>query len=310
MSAVEVRGLRKVYQGGLRRRRPRRALDGMDLVVEPGEVHGFLGPNGSGKTTTLRILLGLVRPDAGEVRLLGHEVPSHLVAAVGQLGAVVEAPRFFPAFSGRRNLELLARVAGLERSRVDEALEIVGLTDRAADRVKGYSLGMRQRLGIAQALMKRPRLLMLDEPTNGLDPAGMREVRNLMVHLASSGVTVLLSSHLLMEVQQICTSVTIVAEGRAIRTGSVESVLAGGTAARIRVKVPDPAPAAAAISAAGLTVVEQDGALMVSGATGPEVNRILGEGGIWAAELGPDHADLEDVFLALTQDPHAGAAPA
>jgi ABC-2 type transport system ATP-binding protein len=201
-------------------------------------------------------------------------------------------------------------VAGLERTRVDEALEIVGLTDRAADRVKGYSLGMRQRLGIAQALMKRPRLLLLDEPTNGLDPAGMREVRNLMAHLASTGVTVVLSSHLLSEVQQICTSVTIVAQGRAIRTGSVEAVLAGDVAARIRVKVADPAAAVEAVTAAGLTVVEQDGSLMVSGASGPEVNRILGERGIWAGELAADHADLEDVFLALTQDPAAGPAPA
>ncbi len=309
MSAVEVSGLRKVYAGGIRRRRPRKALDGLDLVVAPGEVHGFLGPNGSGKTTTLRILLGLVRPDAGEVRLLGQPVPSHLAAAVPEVGSVVESPRFFPSFSGRRNLDLLARVAGLEPARVDEALEIVGLTDRAADRVKGYSLGMRQRLGIAQALMKRPRLLLLDEPTNGLDPAGIREVRKLMAHLASTGVTVLLSSHLLSEVEQICTSVTIVAHGRSVRTGSVAAVLAGGAAARVRVKVTDPATAGALLAEAGLTAAQQDGWLMVSGATPSDVNRLLGERGIWADELGPDHADLEDVFLSLTQEPQQAPVP-
>jgi ABC-2 type transport system ATP-binding protein len=300
VAAVEVAGLRKVYRGGLRRRE-RRALDGLDLVVPPGEVHGFLGPNGSGKTTTLRILLGLVRPDAGEVRLLGRPVPSELAGAVPEIGSVVEAPRFFPSFSGRRNLDLLARVAGIEPDRVDEALEIVGLADRAQDRVKGYSLGMRQRLGIAQALMKRPRLLLLDEPTNGLDPAGIREVRRLMAHLASTGVTVLLSSHLLSEVQQICTSVTIVAQGRAVRTGTVDAVLAGGSAVRVRLKVGDPAAATAVLAEGGLTVAQQDGWLMVSGAVPSEVNRLLGERGIWADELGPDHADLEDVFLSLTQ---------
>jgi ABC-2 type transport system ATP-binding protein len=300
VAAVEVAGLRKVYRGGLRRRE-RRALDGLDLVVAPGEVHGFLGPNGSGKTTTLRILLGLVRPDAGEVRLLGRPVPAELAGAVPEIGSVVEAPRFFPSFSGRRNLDLLARVAGLEPARVDEALEIVGLADRARDRVKGYSLGMRQRLGIAQALMKRPRLLLLDEPTNGLDPAGIREVRRLMAHLASTGVTVLLSSHMLSEVQQICTSVTIVAQGRAVRTGTVDAVLAGDTAARVRLRVADPAAATAVLTEGGLTVAHQDGWLMVSGAVPSEVNRLLGERGIWADELGPDHADLEDVFLSLTQ---------
>jgi ABC-2 type transport system ATP-binding protein len=300
VAAVEVAGLRKVYRGGLRRRE-RRALDGMDLTVAPGEVHGFLGPNGSGKTTTLRILLGLVKPDAGEVRLLGRPVPSELAAVVPEIGSVVEAPRFFPSFSGRRNLDLLARVAGLEPARVDEALEIVGLTDRARDKVKAYSLGMRQRLGIAQALMKRPRLLLLDEPTNGLDPAGIREVRRLMAHLASTGVTVLLSSHLLSEVQQICTSVTIVAEGRSVRTGTVDAVLAGGSAVRVRLKVSDPAAATAVLAEGGLAVAQQDGWLMVSGAVPSEVNRLLGERGIWADELGPDHADLEDVFLSLTQ---------
>ena len=306
MATVEAIGLRKVYRGGLRRQ-SRRALDGLDLVVGPGEVHGFLGPNGSGKTTTLRILLGLVRADEGQVRILGHSVPDDLAEVVPRIGSVVESPRFFGAFSGRRNLDLLARVAGLDGGRIDEVLAIVGLTDRADDRVKGYSLGMRQRLGIAQALLKRPQVLLLDEPTNGLDPAGIREVRNLMSHLAHNGVTVLLSSHLLSEVQQICTSVTILAHGRAVRTGSVDEVLAAGPSGRVRVRVADPVPAAAVLTESGLSVTGQDGWLAVTGASPSEVNRRLGERGIWADELAPDLADLEEVFLSLTQDRPDGA---
>ena len=309
-NAVEVRGLKKAYQTGLRRR-TRLAVDGLDLLVAEGEVHGFLGPNGSGKTTTLRVLTGLVHADAGRVRVLGHEVPGDLPAATGALGSVVEAPKFFPSFSGRRNLELLAGVAGLPEDRVDEALGVVGLIGRDMDPVRAYSLGMRQRLGIAAALLKRPRLLLLDEPTNGLDPAGIREVRNLMVHLASTGVTVLLSSHLLSEVQQVCTSVTIVSHGKAVRAGSVSDVLAGGTgaAARVRVKVADPPGAAAILTAAGLAVTSQEDHFLVTGAAPARVNQLLGERGIWADQIGADQAGLEDIFLFLTEDAPAQVDP-
>ncbi|MDQ1659530.1 MAG: type transport system ATP-binding protein, partial [Cryptosporangiaceae bacterium] len=166
-AAIDISGLRKSFGGHT-------AVDGLDLVVEPGHVHGFLGPNGSGKTTTIRALLGLIRADAGTMRLFGHEVPHELPKVIGRVGAVVESPQFFPYFSGRRNLSLLAGVAGVKRRRIDEVLEVCGLRDRARDPVRTYSLGMRQRLAIAATLLKSPGLLILDEPNNGLDPAGIR----------------------------------------------------------------------------------------------------------------------------------------
>lgn len=309
MTAVEALGLRKVYQGSRLRRRPRLALDGLDLVVPEGEVHGFLGPNGSGKTTTLRVLTGLVHSDTGTVRILGHDVPGQLPAVVNQIGSVVESPKFFPSFSGRRNLRLLAQVGGFGDDRVDEALELVGLMGREDDPVRAYSLGMRQRLGIAGALLKRPRLLLLDEPTNGLDPAGIREVRTLMSQLAETGVTVLLSSHLLAEVQQVCTSVTIVAHGKAVRSGTVREVLAAGAASgagRVRVRVADSPAATSVLTGAGLTTIHHEDHLLVTGAASAEVNRLLGEQGIWAEEIGPDAGVLEDVFLSLTEDVPSG----
>ena len=303
MSVVEVRGLRKVYASRRLGRRP--ALDGLDLVVDrPGVVHGFLGPNGSGKTTTLRILLGLVYADAGEVRLLDEPVPGRLAAVVPRVGALIEGPQFFPNFSGRRNLSLLADVAGLPRQRVDQVLERVDLTGRAKDRVKGYSLGMRQRLGIAAALLKAPRLLVLDEPTNGLDPAGMRETRELLRRLAGEDVTVLLSSHLLAEVAQVCDEVTIVAHGRTVRAGSVREVLASGAGERRHlVRVADPGAAAAVLTDAGLDATPENGALVVRRLQDPAlVTRLLGQRGMWLSELREESAALEDVFLALTGD--------
>src|SRR3954447_23823421 len=174
MPAVQLVAVSKTYRrrGGA----PQKALDGLDLMVEAGGVHGFLGPNGSGKTTTIRVLLGLARADRGEVRVLGHEVPAGLPEVVGSVGALVENPLFLPGMSGRDQLQLLARSVGIPRTRVEEVLELVRLRERADDRLKGYSLGMRQRLGIAAALLKDPLLLILDEPSNGLDPAGMKEM--------------------------------------------------------------------------------------------------------------------------------------
>ncbi len=304
---VEVAGLRKAYRGrgrlGLAAGPRRPALDGLDLVVGAGGVHGFLGPNGSGKTTTLRVVLGLVHADAGSVRLLGREVPGQLAAATGSVGALIEAPQFFPAFSGRRNLSLLAGVAGLPAGRVDDVLEQVGLAGRSKDRVRAYSLGMKQRLGIAAALLKKPQLLVLDEPTNGLDPAGIREVRGLLRELGRSGVTVLLSSHLLSEVQQVCDAVTIVARGRTVRSGSVRDVLASSAGAtQLRVRVDDLPAATEALRRAGLDVTESPDSLLVGPVPDPaQVTRLLGESGLWLRELRPEAADLEDVFLELTE---------
>ncbi len=303
MDVVEVQQVVKTYRR--RGRPPLRALDGLDLVVPAGGVHGFLGPNGSGKTTTIRVLLGLVRPDAGQVRLLGGPVPEALPTLLGRVGALVETPLFFPTFSGRLNLQLLADVAGLPSSRVEECLELVGLRDRADERFKGYSLGMKQRLGIAAALLKRPELLVLDEPSNGLDPAGIRDVRELVRGLGADGrTTVFLSSHLLAEVEQVCDSVSIMARGRCVAQGPVGAVLAGRTSADVRVGVPhDDVPAARALlEARGFVVDRQDDALLVRAVPDPAVlSRALGEAGLWVRELTPVAVDLEAAFLALTE---------
>jgi ABC-2 type transport system ATP-binding protein len=299
VAVIEVAGARKTYRRF--RRPPQNAVDGLDLAVGEGGVHGFLGPNGSGKTTTIRLLLGLVRADEGSFRVLDRPVPDDLPELVNQIGALVETPLFFPTFSGRLNLELLARVAGLPKSRVDEALEIVDLTDRAGDRVKGYSLGMRQRLGIAAALMKRPRLLILDEPSNGLDPAGIREVRELIRSLGTSGVTVFLSSHLLGEVEQVCDTVDILVRGKRIASGTVKDVLATRATGEVRVVTADLVLAAETLRAAGHAVTEAGDHLVVANVADPAVlSMALARKKQYVSELVPLTANLESVFLDLT----------
>src|SRR4051812_28920002 len=207
------------------------------MVVETGQVHGFLGPNGSGKTTTLRTLLGLIKPNGGRMTILGREVPGNLPEVAGQVGAIVESPQFFGNFSAWDTLSLLADAGGVRKERVEAVLELVGLRDRAKDRVKTYSLGMKQRLAVASALLKEPKLLILDEPANGLDPGGIREMRTLMRTLAESGMTVVLSSHILGEIQLICDSVTIISSGRRVATGSVADVLATHTSSSVKVRL-------------------------------------------------------------------------
>ena len=293
---IETTGLRKEFRsrrGGLRV-----AVQDLDLAVPVGGVHGFLGPNGSGKTTTIRMLLGLARPTRGSMRLFGEPVPERLPAVVGRVGAVVESPKFSPNFSGRRNLQLLAGAIGAPGSAVDRAIETVQLTGRDKDRYKAYSLGMKQRLAIAATLLKEPDLLILDEPTNGLDPAGIREIRETIRDLGGSGVTVLLSSHILAEVQQVCTSATIIGNGRLLASGAVEDLLGGGTT--YRVVVADPPSAATVLERAGVAVAHVDGALHVESGEPGEVTRVLGEAGIWLTELSPVRADLETFFLELT----------
>ncbi len=306
MSAViEVTGAEKVYRR--LRKPPERALNGLNLHVDSGGVHGFLGPNGSGKTTTIRALLGLVRTDAGQLRLLGEPVPARLPEVIGGVGALVETPLFFPNFSGRRNLRLLAQTAGVPYTRVEDCLEIVSLRDRADDKFKGYSLGMKQRLGIAAALLKRPRLLILDEPSNGLDPAGIREVRELIQRLGTDGhTTVFLSSHLLAEVQQVCDSVSILARGRCVATGPVETVLSGSATGDVRLRVPYPPGARAVLEAAGYSVSSAGDAWIVHGVTDPSaLTRVLASHGHYLTELSPVARDLESAFLELTE----GARP-
>lgn len=306
-AVIEAVGVHKIYRR--RRKPPERALDGLDLVVTEGGVHGFLGPNGSGKTTTIRMLLGLVRADSGTLNLLGRPVPTALPQVVGAVGALVETPLFFPAFSGRLNLRLLAEAAGVPRRRVEEVLEIVDLADRADDRFKGYSLGMKQRLGIAAALLKQPRLLILDEPSNGLDPAGIRDVRELVRRLGGDGrTTVFLSSHLLGEVQAVCDDVTILAKGRCVASGRVRDVLQARTSDDVRVQVADPDGARAVLEQAGWTVTPHvpDGAQVadawrVHGVGDPaNVTRVLAERGHYVRELTRIGGDLESAFLELT----------
>jgi ABC-2 type transport system ATP-binding protein len=297
---IETSGLRKEFRS---RRGVRVAVADLDLAVPAGGVHGFLGPNGSGKTTTIRMLLGLAHATAGTMRLFGEPVPHRLADVIDRVGAVVESPKFAPNFSGRQNLTLLARSIGAPTSRVDAAVETVGLTGRDGDRYKSYSLGMKQRLAIAATLLKDPALLILDEPTNGLDPAGIREIRDTIRGLGEAGVTVLLSSHILAEVQQVCTSATIIGNGRMLASGPVDDLVGGGTA--YRVGVPDPEAARRVLTAAGFAV--GDGMLVETDRPGA-VTEALGAAGIWLTELTPVRPDLETVFLQLTADDKLGGA--
>jgi ABC-2 type transport system ATP-binding protein len=309
--AIETRGLRKTYRS---RRGRSVAVAGLDLRVPRGGVHGFLGPNGSGKTTTIRMLLGLIRADSGEMAVFDRPVPQRLAEVIGAIGAIVEQPKFFPAFTARRNLELLAGAIGAPASRVGQVLEEVGLGERGGDRFRSYSLGMKQRLAIAGTLLKDPELLIFDEPTNGLDPAGIHEIRETMRGLADAGRTVLVSSHILNEVQQVADTVTIIGRGRLLAEGDVEAILARGGAEAARVRVPDPAAAAEVLVAAGLAPQPgPPGTVLVRArsGTGPLdgalITRVLAERGIYLAELVWQRPDLEEVFLDLTATEHLGA---
>jgi ABC-2 type transport system ATP-binding protein len=280
------------------------ALRGLDLSVPEGGVFGFLGPNGSGKTTSIRCLLGLARLTSGRARLFGLDSPAHLPSVIGRIGSIVEAPMLFPTFSARRNLLLLAGMAGRPRigaARVDAVLDQVGLADRAGDLVKGYSLGMRQRLGLAAALLKDPELIVLDEPANGLDPAGIREVRLLLRQLAAEGRTVFVSSHQLSEVEQTCDQVAIVHHGRTLVTGRVADIIGPS---RLVARIDDPAAAASVLARAGLSAVCDNGTLRIGAAPeqGACVARLLGQAGHWVQELRPERNTLEDLFLELTTE--------
>jgi ABC-2 type transport system ATP-binding protein len=280
------------------------AVDHVDLVVDRGDVFGYLGPNGAGKTTSLRMMLGLIRPTAGSVLLFGRD-PLHAGArALDGVAGFVEGPRFYPYLSGRRNLQLLADYdEPVSRSLIDEVLEIVELRDRAKDRVGGYSHGMRQRLGIAGALLRRPRLLLLDEPTTGLDPAGMRDMRDLVRRLAGEGITILLSSHLLYEVEELCNRVAIIRKGSAIYQGELSDLLAtASTGYRLRALDPDRA-CAALLAQPGVDRVELRGDELRFAADEDTVAALtiaLGEAGIAFTALVPETASLEELFLGMT----------
>ncbi|QCB95746.1 ATP-binding cassette domain-containing protein [Arthrobacter sp. PAMC25564] len=254
--SIETTGLSKRFGHQL-------AVDGVDLAVPKGSVFGFLGPNGSGKTTTIRLMLGLASATGGSVRLLGQEMPRRLHEVLPRVGALVEGPAFYPFLSGAANLHRLDAAdryvsAATRRDRVHSALERVGLTHAADKKVRAYSLGMKQRLGIANALLAPRELLVLDEPTNGLDPQGTREVRSLVRSLAADGATVFVSSHLLAEVEQICTHAAIMSAGRLVAQGTLAELRQAGQA-RIRVLTPDPGAAMQVLAGLGLTAIAENG---------------------------------------------------
>lgn len=290
--AVATEALTKRYGNRL-------AVDRVSMTVLRGEVYGFLGPNGAGKTTTLRMVLGLVRPTAGTASILGR--PAGRPHPDLRIGALIEGPGFYPYLSGRDNLRTVARFRGFPRSEVDRVLQRVDLADRADDRYKAYSLGMKQRLGVAAALMGEPEVIVLDEPTNGLDPAGMADMRALIVDLARGGQTVLLSSHLLAEVQEICDRVGVIHDGRLLRESTV-AALRGGSSLRVRAT-----PEAEAYAVAR-RLVGDDGvrhtptglSLALPAEAAPDVARELVAARVDVLELTPIERPLEEVFLELT----------
>ncbi len=304
---VETTNLRKEYRG---RRGRFLAVDSLSLHIPSGGVHGFLGPNGSGKTTTIRMLLGLAGASGGKMKLFGQDVPARLPDVMPKVGAIVEQPKFFGNFSGRKNLELLADAIAVPRPRIDAVLDDVGLKGRDGDRFKSYSLGMKQRLAIAATLLKEPKLLILDEPTNGLDPAGIREIRDMIRQLGETGVTVLLSSHILAEVQQVCDSVSIIGQGKLLASGSVDQVI-GDSGRGVRVGLADLAAGATLLASHGYVVRREHDALVVDGVNDNAViTRLLAEAGHYVSELTPMRADLESVFLELTGTTPEGAIAA
>jgi ABC-2 type transport system ATP-binding protein len=281
------------------------AVDHVDLTVERGDVYGYLGPNGAGKTTSLRMLLGLIRPTSGVARLFGRDPLLEGARALEGVAGFVEAPRFYTYLGGRANLELLARLDGGDAfGRIDEALDIVDLTARGRDKVGGYSHGMRQRLGIAAALIRNPKLLLLDEPATGLDPAGMRDMRALIQRLAAEGITVLLSSHQLAEVEELCNRVAIVRSGRIIYEGTIANLKASG-GERYRLSTTDDARAVElARGHRGVDRCElaHDGiSLVAPAAVVPELSIALAGVGIGIRELVADSATLEELFFRLTE---------
>jgi ABC-2 type transport system ATP-binding protein len=301
--AIRVEGLTKRFGG-------KPAVDGLSLEVHEGEVFGFLGPNGAGKTTTIRLLLGLIRADAGRAFLLGDRVPAP--RRLREIGAMIEEPAFYPWLSGRSNLEALALTgAPVPRGAVDDVLELTGLQEAGSRKVKAYSQGMRQRLGLAAALVRRPNLLVLDEPANGLDPAGIREFRDRFRALGDAGVTVFLSSHLLGEVERICDRVGIVNRGRLVAVGTVDELARRGSGGATRVRVslrPEDHDDALRLLERFDVTPDARGSLLVTAPSGRDVNEALARGGVFAEGIADTGAGLEETYLALTEGVAGDAA--
>jgi ABC-2 type transport system ATP-binding protein len=299
-AVIEVEGLRKEYRRW--RKAPNVAVHGLDLSVPEGGVFGFLGPNGSGKTTTIRCLLGLVAATAGRTAVLGQPAPGGLPAVMRRVGAIVETPAMFPTMTARENLALLGAIDRVGPRRVEATLSTVGLADRADEKVAKYSLGMRQRLGLAGALLKDPALLVLDEPVNGLDPAGIREIRELLRALGAEGRTVFLSSHLLSEIEQTCDRVAIIDDGRLVLSGRVDDVLAEAARPSLLVGLGDTVGAADVLRRAGLDVEDAGDLLRVTlpSTEAAHVTKLLADAGLYVGELRPDVVSLEELFLSIT----------
>lgn len=293
MAAIEVSGLTKRF-GEVT------AVDNLSFSVDPGTITGFVGPNGAGKSTTLRAILGLVRPDAGTALLNG--VPYRVLPnPPSTVGAVLETGAFHPGRRARDHLVVLATAAGVPLDRVDPTLEEVGLVGAASRKVGGFSLGMRQRLGLAGALLARPEILILDEPANGLDPEGVRWLRDTLRAHASDGGTVLLSSHVIAELALSADHLVVVKQGRLVRQGTVEQIMSTGQAAAVRVRTPDRDALVRALADAGMSpLAGDDGEVIVAGATPEEVGRVVARTGIVVYEMQMDRPQLEDVILDLT----------
>ena len=299
MAALQTRALSKSYGSRL-------AVDRLDLEVERAELFGFLGPNGAGKTTTIRMALGLIAPTNGSVEILGLDVRRHRSEVLPRVGALVESPALYGYLSGRDNLRVVGSQLGrVSEKRIDEVLEIVGLKGRDRDRVRTYSMGMKQRLGLGIALLNNPELLILDEPANGLDPAGIVEMRDLLRNLAAEGKTVFISSHVLSEVQQICTRVAIINHGRLVRLAPVAELLQDGGEFEVKVDQPDELVAALKRQQWGGEARSEDGLVITAApdGRGRSLIKFLVDNGFTPDAVSARHRDLEEIFLTLTEDP-------
>lgn len=298
-TVVETKGLSKDYG-------KRRAVDEIDIELPAGVVSGFVGPNGAGKTTTIQMLLGLSRPTSGTGRVLGHPI-TNPAEYLPRVGALIEAPLFYPTLSGKRNLEVLTRLGQLDQRRITEVLELVGLTDRADDHVKSYSLGMRQRLGVAAALLPDPELVILDEPANGLDPAGIREMRALLRALADGGMTVFVSSHVLAEIETICAHLVMIDRGQIVFQGGIDRLLAAQRSELVArpEHSNDTGELAYLCEKAGYTARVEGDAVRVEAPTdwAAALNRLAMDAGITLRGLQGRRASLEEAFFSITERP-------
>ena len=302
-AAVSTTALTKRYKQRL-------AVDAVDIELPVGVVSGFVGPNGAGKTTTIQLLLGLCRPTSGTAQVLGRPI-SDPASYLGRVGALIEAPSFYPSLSGRRNLEVLTRLGRIDSTRIAEVLELVELSDRANDFVRAYSLGMKQRLGVAAALLPNPELCILDEPTNGLDPAGIREMRSVIRGLADRGITVFVSSHLLAEIEAICDHLVMIDSGRIVFQGGVDKLIGGQQSEIVATpEHPADAPALAALCVAAGRPARVDGndvRVQAPQDWAPELNRQAMAGGITLRGLAVVRASLEEAYFAITEGPQEQA---